>query len=166
MLFRSPDSLPWVWYFRHFYYTLRRKLIVTWHLAYCTVTGLVFWNCFFCLRHLLTVKTEICPQVCALDTCVAFEKAAHLRNSSNCLLVGEELPKPQGCLFVYSVFFRLLGLQPLRYPTSQAFACVWLLPWIQPSVDPAPFPLWHSWSFPSLSLVQGGLFGLMCLLES
>lgn len=116
------------------------------------------------LKASLTAKTEVCPQICALGTCVAFEKAAHLRHSSNCLIVGEEIPKLQGCLFVYSVFFRLLGLQPLRYPTSQAFAwpqCL-IAPWIQPSADPTPFPLPI---FTFLSLVQGGLSGFMCLLQ-
>lgn len=115
----------------------------------CNLTlGLLHSYCSCVLELLLlpkaslTAKTEVCPQVCALGTCVAFEKAAHLRNSSNCLLVGEKLSKLQGCLFVYSVFFRLLGLQPLRYPTRQAFA------WPQcliAALDPAqcrssPFP--------------------------
>lgn len=95
----------------------------------CNLTlGLLHSYCSCVLELLLlpkaslTVKTEVCPKVCALGTCVTFEKAAHLRSSSSCLLVGEEIPKIQGCLFVYSAFFRLLGLQPLRYPTNQAFA--------------------------------------------
>lgn len=62
-------------------------------------------------RTSLIVKAEVCPWICVLGACVAFEKAKHLRNSRacNCSLLDEEVLKLQSCLSVYSVFFRLLG---------------------------------------------------------
>lgn len=62
-------------------------------------------------RTSLIAKAEVCPWICVLGACVAFEKAKCLRNSRgcNCSLLDEEILKLQSWLSVYSVFFILLG---------------------------------------------------------
>lgn len=107
----------------------------------CNLTlGLLHSYCSCVLELLLlpqaslTVKTEVCPQVCALGT---FEKAAHLRNSTNCLLVGEGYPGSRAaCLCTQcSLDFWACShwdTQPGKHLLGHS---VWLLPWIQPSAD-------------------------------